>query len=64
MRVEVDKTQCEANGLCEAIAPQVFSLGECDEVAIVADEIPLGLQQAVRDAVAACPKAALRTAPQ
>jgi ferredoxin len=60
MRVEVDKTQCEANGLCEAIAPQVFSLGDRDEVEVIADPVPPGLEIAARDAVAACPKAALR----
>lgn len=62
MRVEVDKTQCEANGMCQAIAPQVFSLDDRDEVEIIADPVPAGLEAAARDAVAACPKAALRVA--
>ena len=60
MRVEVDKTQCEANGLCEAIAPQVFSLGDRDEAEVIADPVPPGQEISTRDAVAACPKAALR----
>ena len=62
MRVEVDKTQCEANGMCQAIAPQIFSLDDRDEVEIIADPVPVGLEAAARDAVATCPKAALRVA--
>ncbi|MBV8346828.1 MAG: ferredoxin [Mycolicibacterium sp.] len=62
MRVEVDKTQCEANGMCQAIAPQIFSLDDRDEVEIIADPVPAGLEAAARDAVATCPKAALRVA--
>lgn len=60
MRVEVDADQCEANGICEGIAPNIFHLGDRDDVEITQDTVPASLQTAVEYAVAQCPKAALR----
>ncbi|GFG75240.1 ferredoxin [Mycobacterium botniense] len=60
MRVIVDETLCEANGICESLAPDVFSLGDADVVRIADGPIPARLEIDVRTAVDQCPKAALR----
>lgn len=60
MRVSVDPDLCEANGVCQALAGDVFSVDENDELTILISEIPAELAGRVRDAVACCPKMALR----
>ena len=71
MRVMVDRDLCEANGICAALAPEVFEvrdddllydLDDEDYLHIVAPEVPGGRADAVRRAVASCPKQALRLA--
>ena len=58
-RVVVDRERCVGSGSCEALAPDVFEVGD-DGVLVVhrpepaKDELP-----DVRDAVAACPTRAL-----
>jgi ferredoxin len=59
MRVTVDTDLCEANGVCSALVPEVFSLDESDELTILVSEIPPELGDRVRDAVQSCPKMAL-----
>jgi ferredoxin len=60
MKVIVDRDQCEANGICVGIAPDVFELDDEDVLHIVAAEVSAGREAEVRAAVAQCPKAALR----
>jgi ferredoxin len=62
MRVMVDRDLCEANGICAGLAPEVFDLDSEDYLHIVAPEVPAGRADAVRRAVASCPKQALRLA--
>jgi ferredoxin len=59
MRVVVDKMVCEANGVCEAVAPEVFALDDEDELHILEPEVPPELEDKVRSAVDRCPKLAL-----
>jgi ferredoxin len=59
MRVQVDKLVCEANEICERIAPEVFHLDDEDELEILQPEPGPELHDKVRDAVARCPKQAL-----
>jgi ferredoxin len=61
MRVEVDRDVCEANGVCEDVAPEVFRVGEDDVLQILQPEPPAELHDRVREAVLRCPKAALTT---
>lgn len=61
MRVIVDHDVCEANGVCESIAPEVFEVGEDDVLRILQPEPPADLHDKVEEAVMRCPKAALRT---
>jgi ferredoxin len=59
MRVVVDKMVCEANGVCEALAPEIFQLDDEDELHILQPEVPPELEDKVRAAVDRCPKLAL-----
>ena len=59
MRVHVDKLVCEANGVCERLAPEVFELDEEDELLILQPVPPAQLHEQVRESVAQCPKQAL-----
>lgn len=58
MNVKVDFDRCEANGVCVGIAPDVFDLNDDDELSVV-DPVPSGSEDAARDAIAQCPRAAL-----
>jgi ferredoxin len=60
MRVTVDGSQCEANGFCESLAPEIFELGDEDVVQIADGPVPPEHEINVRAAVEQCPKAALR----
>ncbi len=60
MRVTVDTDLCEANAVCEALVPEVFSVDESDQLTISVSEVPPELAERVRQAVASCPKMALR----
>jgi ferredoxin len=59
MRIEVDRDRCASTGGCEALAPDVFRMGE-DGVLVVLRPDPDGADLPdVRTAVAACPTRAL-----
>ncbi|MBH0781520.1 ferredoxin [Nocardia bovistercoris] len=60
MKVTVDLDQCEANGICVGFAPDVFELDDDDQLHILTSEVPENLRAEVEDAVAQCPKAALK----
>ena len=59
-RVEVDRDRCASTGGCEALAPDVFEIGD-DGVLVVLrpDPGPADLPD-VRAAVESCPTRALR----
>lgn len=59
MDIGVDFDQCEANGVCVGIAPDIFDLNDDDELIVADGPVPPALEDDVRDAVAQCPKAAL-----
>jgi ferredoxin len=59
MKVKVDFDLCESNGMCEALAPAVFELDDDDFLQVHKEEIGPEDEEAVRRAVAACPRAAI-----
>ncbi|MCY7395673.1 MAG: ferredoxin [Nocardioides sp.] len=59
MKISVDFDRCESNGLCQAMAPDVFELDDDDFLVVKAEETTSENLAAVRQAVAACPKAAI-----
>ncbi len=59
-RVEVDFDVCESNALCEAFAPDVFFVDDDDELQIEDPTVTDDNRPRVQQAVASCPKSALR----
>ena len=60
MKIKVDFDLCESNGLCEAMAPEVFELDDDDYLVVKTEETTPENLEDVRRAVAACPRAAIR----
>ncbi len=59
MKVSVDFDLCESNALCEALAPDVFELDDDEFLHVKKPDIGPEDVDAVRRAVAACPRAAI-----
>ena len=62
MKVKVDYDLCEANALCESLAPEVFELDDDDNLNLLKEDVGAEDEAAVRRAVAACPRAAISLA--
>jgi len=60
VKVSVDPVQCEANGVCVGIAPEVFDLDDDEVLQVRAGELESDEVEPVVRAVAACPRNALR----
>ncbi len=59
MRIVVNMSQCESNGLCMGVAPEVFLLDD-DDLLVVLDETPdESLRDKIAEAVRICPKQAI-----
>ncbi len=59
MKVTIDKDLCIASGACVLACPEVFQQDDEGLVMLVQDEPPLELEDAVREAMAACPAAVI-----
>ena len=59
MKVVVDRAACEANGVCESIAPEVFRVNDDDELELLNERPGEELREKVAQAVRRCPKLAL-----
>ncbi|GAA4802907.1 ferredoxin [Tomitella cavernea] len=59
-KVIVDFDICDSYGACVAAAPTVFDLDDEDELVVQQDTIGDDLRAQVTDAVARCPKRAIR----
>jgi ferredoxin len=57
-RVLVDRERCVGSGTCEALAPDLFEVGD-DGIVEVLRQDPAEDDDAARDAVSACPTGAL-----
>ncbi|MGW0573558.1 ferredoxin [Streptomyces tauricus] len=65
MEVELDEPKCVAAGQCVVAAPEVFDQRDEDGVAVLLDNRPApALFNAVREAAALCPAAAIRMVEQ
>jgi ferredoxin len=56
MKVVVDPDTCLGCGICEGLAPDVFSLGAEPYAVVLLNPVPENLQEAVRDAADQCPE--------
>jgi ferredoxin len=61
VRVIVDRELCGRNAICMGIAPDVFSIGDDDQLHVLVTEVTPDQKEDVLDAVATCPNRALRT---
>ena len=61
-RVEVDRELCASTGGCEALAPEVFEIGDDGALVVHRTEPDARDLPDVRAAVAACPTGALSLA--
>lgn len=59
MRVVVDWNLCESNAVCQGIAPEVFLVGDDDELQILQENPPEELRPKMEEAARRCPKAAI-----
>jgi ferredoxin len=60
MRVIHDPDQCANLGMCEAVEPAVFEIGDDGMLQVLLPEPPAGLRSSVEAACLACPTGALR----
>jgi ferredoxin len=58
-RVVADWDLCEANGICEAMAPENFEVDDDDNLQILDDVVTEENEDRMKRAVAGCPKSAL-----
>jgi ferredoxin len=58
-RIVVDWDLCEANGICEAMAPESFEIDDDDMMQVLDDVVTPGNEAQVLRAVNGCPKSAL-----
>ena len=56
MKVTVDKDLCLGCGICEGIAPEVFSMANEPYAEVLLDPIPEEFQEATREAAEECPE--------
>ena len=59
MRVVVDFDRCESNALCMGLAPEIFELGQDDQLSVLQEQPAEELREKVLLAVRNCPKAAI-----
>jgi len=58
-RIVVDWDLCEANGICEAMAPESFEIDDDDMMQVLDEVVTPANEAQVLRAVAGCPKSAL-----
>jgi ferredoxin len=60
VRVIVDRDRCEGNAVCMGIAPDIFELDDEDYAVVKTDPIRADREQLAEQAIAECPRAALK----
>lgn len=58
-KIVVNWDLCEANGICEAMAPESFEIDDDDMMQVLDDVVTPENEAQVQRAVAGCPKSAL-----
>ncbi|MBX5488825.1 Ferredoxin [Mycolicibacterium hassiacum DSM 44199] len=59
MKVRVNTDRCVGNGVCEALAPDLFTVTDDGQARVLADEIPDAQRESAMQAVQGCPARAL-----
>lgn len=60
MKVVVDFDLCESNAVCMGVAPEVFEVRDDDYLYILDENPDESLRPKLQEAVASCPRAAIR----
>ena len=60
MRIVLDVNACSSLGMCEAVAPDFFEVGDDGALTVLQAEADEDARALVEEAVAACPTGALR----
>jgi len=60
MKVTVDFDLCESNAICMGIAPEVFEVRDDDFLYILDENPPEAMRAKLEEAVASCPRAAIK----
>ncbi|MFC9897434.1 ferredoxin [Nocardia sp. NPDC127579] len=60
MRIAVDRSRCEGHGMCEALAPLLFQVGDDGITVPATAEVGAGDRQLLDLVVDSCPTRALR----
>jgi ferredoxin len=58
-KIKVDFDLCEANAMCEALAPSHFEVDDDDYLQVLKEDVTDDELAVVEQAVASCPKSAL-----
>ncbi|MDY6867027.1 MAG: ferredoxin [Chloroflexota bacterium] len=59
MRVVVDEDLCLGCGICEGLAPEVFSMANEPFAEVLVDPVPEEFEEAVRESAEECPEEAI-----
>ncbi|GAA5079269.1 ferredoxin [Nocardia iowensis] len=62
MRIVADRTRCDGHGMCEALAPNLFRVGDDGIVAPRTDSVDDNDHDLLQLAIDSCPVEALRLA--
>jgi ferredoxin len=60
MKIEVDWDLCEANAICQRVAPEVFKVDDKDMLHVLQETPAEDLREQVATAVKRCPRKALK----
>lgn len=60
MKVWVDDGTCRGHGMCLTLCPEVFSLTDDGYAEAIAEDVPIELEAATREAIECCPEQAIK----
>jgi len=58
-KIVVDYTRCESNARCMEVAPEIFQVGDDDQLTVLNERPPEAARERVLKAIKVCPKQAL-----
>jgi ferredoxin len=59
MELRIDTVRCAGHGVCEALRPDIFEVGDDGKAHLLVDELDEADRSGVQDAVNQCPEQAL-----
>jgi ferredoxin len=65
MRIHVDESKCQGHNRCYALAPELIDVDDFGQAVVIGDgDVPPGLEDKARLAVANCPEFAITISDQ